>query len=106
MCLRVEDMALLAAVVAGNVEGEAAFHRRYAPRFEIVARQAGVPAQDCEDVAQDAMMAAVSQIKRGIFRGDCSLGTWLEVILRGKIADYKRSLRFRMASAEVGADDP
>ena len=35
-------------------------------------------------------MAAISQIRRGIFRGQSSRGTWLYTILKGKVADYWR----------------
>ncbi len=56
-----------------------------------VARRAGIPAQDCEDVAQEALVAALGQLRRGLFRGDSSLDTWLTYIVRGKIADYWRA---------------
>lgn len=88
-----QDASLLVGLAKGNPDAEQSFERRFRPRFELIARYGGVPPQDCEDVAQDAMLAALSQIKRGLFRSESSLGTWLEVIVRGKIVDYKRGLR-------------
>jgi RNA polymerase sigma-70 factor, ECF subfamily len=63
----------------------------YRSRFEHIAANAGVPRGDCPDVAQDALIAALGQIERGIFRGDSSIGTWLFTIVKGKIADYHRA---------------
>jgi RNA polymerase sigma factor (sigma-70 family) len=85
-----EDMAILAGVAGGDAASELAFDRRFRARFELIARCSGVPAQDCEDVAKEGLAAAFSQIRRNIFRGESSLGTWLELIVRGKIIDYKR----------------
>jgi RNA polymerase sigma factor (sigma-70 family) len=99
-----QDEFLLVGLATGNPDAERSFERRFGPRFELIARYAGVCLQDCEDVAQDAMLAALSQIKRGLFRNESSLGTWLEVIVRGKIADYKRGLR-RISPLDAERED-
>ncbi len=85
-----DDGAIVTGVADGDAASETAFDRRFRPRFELIARCSGVPMQDCEDVAQEALVAATGQIRRKMFRGESSLGTWLEAIVRGKIVDYKR----------------
>lgn len=92
-----EDTALVAGVEDGDPGAEAEFARRFKPRFELIARNSGVPAKDCEDVAQESLASAFSQIKRKMFRRESSLGTWLEKIIRGKIIDYRRSPQNRLA---------
>jgi RNA polymerase sigma-70 factor, ECF subfamily len=63
---------------------------KIAARLHYLAGKAGVAAQDCEDVVQEALADAMRQLNRGQFRGESSLGTWLQRILSGKIADYWR----------------
>lgn len=67
-----QDASLLVGLAEGNLDAEQSFERRFRPRFELIARYAGVRSQGCEDVAQDAMLAALSQIKRGLFRNESS----------------------------------
>lgn len=86
-----EDLELAARIVGGDEGAAEEFAREYTPRFRHLARRAGVPAQDCEDVAQEVFLAAFDQMQRGLYRGDSSLGVWLNSIVRGKIADYWRS---------------
>jgi RNA polymerase sigma factor (sigma-70 family) len=50
-------------------------------------------------VAQEVLASAISQIERGIYRGKARLGTWLEPIIRGKVAEYKRASGRRVISA-------
>lgn len=87
------DAMMLAGLAAGDPDAQRLFEQRFRGRFELIAGYSGVPPQDCEDIAQEALIAAFSQIARGLFRNESSLGTWLEVIVRGKIADYKRRTR-------------
>lgn len=89
--MKADDSALLSGLVEGDATAGTAFAERYRPRLIWLAQSAGVPVQDAEDVAQEALIASISQIQRGLFRGECSLGRWLETILRGKIIDYMRS---------------
>src|SRR5258708_4336181 len=64
---------------------------KYRERFLTLARFQGIQPQDCPDVVQDALCAAFDQIKRGVFRGESSLLTWLTKIVHGKVVDYQRS---------------
>jgi len=101
-----EDLALVARVVGADETAADAFAREYLPRFTHLAQRAGVPRQDCEDVAQEVFLAALSQMQRGIFRGDSSLGTWLDRILRGKIADYWRERPKEIVDTDAEAKSP
>ena len=49
-----------------------------------------MPSDDCADVAHETIATALDQLRRGMFRGDSSLKTWLVRILRGKVVDYWR----------------
>lgn len=96
-----EDLALVARIVGGDETAADEFAREYLPRFTHLARRNGVPGQDCEDVAQEVFLAAFSQMQRGLFRGDSSLGTWLDRILHGKIADYWRGRPKEIADTDA-----
>lgn len=97
-----EDLTLLTGVAEGDPRSESLFLSRFKSRFELIARSSGVPDEDCEDVAQEALTAAFSQIRRKLFRGESSLGTWLETILHGKIVDYqRRNQRRRLSTVAI-----
>lgn len=89
---RAEDLRIAAAFLEPNPDAEVEFDQKYRNRLRYLATRAGVPAEDAEDVAQEALAAAISQMRREIFRGDSSLATWLTAILRGRVADYWRRM--------------
>lgn len=95
-----DEPKVLAAIAAGDPGAYEALDRRFRQRLAWLARAAGIPAQDCEDVVQETLAAACDQLRRGLFRQKSSLGTWLEVLLRGKIVDYRRSPGKRSLSAD------
>jgi len=99
----VEDLSLVASIVSGEEAAADEFARKFSERFEWLARRRGVPAQDCQDVAQDALLAAFSQMQRGLFRGESKLGSWLEHILVGKINDYWRR---QLGNSSQSMDEP
>jgi RNA polymerase sigma factor (sigma-70 family) len=84
-------MELVKAIAADDQAAIETFVKKFRPRLVRFARRRGVRWPDCEDVAQEAVLAAVSQLQRGLFRGESSLSRWLDSILDGKIADYWRS---------------
>lgn len=94
-------LALVQRSGAANLED---FGQRTLVRFLQRARGAGIPAQDCEDVAQEAWLAALSQLRRGVFRGESSLETWLRRIIGGKIADYWRARGLRDVALTQATD--
>ncbi|MGH9848471.1 MAG: RNA polymerase sigma factor [Blastocatellia bacterium] len=57
-----DDLALVERIVGGDEEAAEAFGCQYQKRLAYLARRAGVPRQDCEDVAQEVWLAAVGQI--------------------------------------------
>jgi RNA polymerase sigma-70 factor, ECF subfamily len=91
--LYAEDLALVARIVNGEEAAAEEFARIYFERFVYLARRKGVPRQECQDVAQEALLAALSQMQRGLFRGESRLSTWLEHVLHGKALDYWRTQR-------------
>jgi RNA polymerase sigma-70 factor (ECF subfamily) len=98
-----EDSALVARITAGDEAAEEEFARKYSERFRYLAHYARVPWQDCQDVAQEALIAALGQMRRGLFRGDSQLGHWLVRIVHGKAMDYWRQ---RHAGSVVALDEP
>jgi RNA polymerase sigma factor (sigma-70 family) len=96
-----DDLSLAAAIAAGDQEATETFDRNFRRKLMNIAKKRGVPWPDCEDVAQDTLVAAVSQLQRGLFRGESSLGAWLRTILHGNIEDYRRSQQRRNPSAAL-----
>ncbi len=105
MVTHTEDLALVSRIVSGDENAADEFGRYYMERFIHLARRAGIPSQDCRDVAQEALVTAISQMQRVLFRGESSLGTWLEKIIRGKIAEYWRKRSNRGGSASLKSDN-
>jgi RNA polymerase sigma-70 factor (ECF subfamily) len=87
------ERKLINAISTGDQHGIERFDSQYRRYLENLARASGVPAEDCEDVAQEALIAAIRTIERGRFRGECSLQTFLVAILRKKITDHRRKQR-------------
>lgn len=105
MAASAEDLSLVSGLLEGDPTVGTVFTERYRPRLLWLAMSAGVPPQDREDVVQETLAASLSQIQRGLFRGECSLGRWLETIFRGKVVDYRRSRgRFVQPTADDGED--
>jgi RNA polymerase sigma factor (sigma-70 family) len=82
----------------------------YRPRLLWFARTMGVPTQDCADVAQEVLLIAIRDIRTGKFKGDSSLITWLDGILKHKVIDLWRiQMRqrdlFLSAEPVAGEDD-
>jgi len=84
------DRELIRRILAGDVAAVQEFDSRYRPRFELIARSLGARYPDDQDVAQEGIIDALRQLPN--FRWQCSLGTWLERILRGKLVDSRRKL--------------
>jgi RNA polymerase sigma factor (sigma-70 family) len=108
-----DDLELVARIVSGNEEAADEFAHSYYGLFEHLARRSKIPPDDSRDVAQEALIDAYRQLRRGSFQGKSSLGTWAGKIIKGKIADYwrkqSRSLESEItpapSTAEEG-DDP
>lgn len=62
-----DDMELVKAIAAGDQAAIETFVKRFRPRLVRFAGRRGVRWPDCEDVAQEAVLAAVSQLQQGLF---------------------------------------
>jgi RNA polymerase sigma factor (sigma-70 family) len=87
-----DDLTLTSAVAAGDESAEEIFAERFRDKLIFLAGKRGVPAVDCEDVADETLIAAIDQLRRGLFRGESSISTWLGRILTGKAADFWRKV--------------
>jgi RNA polymerase sigma factor (sigma-70 family) len=86
-----DDRALALRIRQGDAQAVEAFVQRFRSRIEWLAGRYGVLPEDRPDIAQDVLAAAVDQIHRDLYRGDCTLGTWIERIVHGKVVDFTRS---------------
>lgn len=86
-----EDLAFAARVMAGEREAAELLLYRCQIWTGQLARLKGVPAQEWGELANEALVTALGQMRRGLFRGECSFQTWMETIIRGKVADYWRA---------------
>jgi RNA polymerase sigma-70 factor (ECF subfamily) len=86
-----EEADLISRIAAGDQQAMADFALRYRPVVIASIRKQGIAEQDWADLVQEILSAAFSQIQRRVFRGDCSLGTWLTTIARGRAIDKARS---------------
>ncbi|MBK6795228.1 MAG: sigma-70 family RNA polymerase sigma factor [Acidobacteria bacterium] len=86
-------MKFVRKIINGEANAEDQFAWKYLPRFTFIAYKRHIPPQDCQDVAQEALLRAVRQIQQHQYKGESSLGTWLDHIISGAIADYYRKLK-------------
>lgn len=89
--MHTDDLAFVEKVVSGDREAAELFLYRCQLWTGQVARMSSLPNQEWGDVANEALLTALGQMQRGLFRGDASFQTWIERIIRGKIADYWRA---------------
>ena len=87
-----EDLELVALITAGNSAAEEKFFAKYRLWIEQEVRRRGVTAAEVEDIAQNVLLSAFDQIRRGNFHGQSLLKTWLDKIIQGKVNDYWRKL--------------
>lgn len=101
-----DDLTLTNAVTAGDRAAAELFAARFRDKLVFLAGKRGVHAADCEDVADETLITAFDQLRRGVFRGESSIGTWLEKILRGKAADFwrKGDNKLRRVSLDEGGE--
>jgi RNA polymerase sigma factor (sigma-70 family) len=83
-----DDLARARRIADGDAQAVEEFAREYHAWLAAQTRRCRVPAQDCEDIVQSALLAALDQLRRGLYRGESSLRTWVGWIVRGKVADY------------------
>lgn len=91
MATHTDDLAFVEKVANGDREAAELFLYRCQLWTGQLARMSGLPKQEWGDVANEALLTALGQMRRGLFRGESSFQTWVERIIRGKIADYWRA---------------
>ncbi|HEX9003564.1 MAG TPA: sigma-70 family RNA polymerase sigma factor [Blastocatellia bacterium] len=91
MSTHTDDLAFVEKVANGDREAAELFLYRCQLWTGQLARMSGLPKQEWGDVANEALLTALGQMRRGLFRGDSTFQTWVERIIRGKIADYWRA---------------
>ncbi len=85
-----EDLAFVRRIMEGDEAASEELVRKYSSNLKIHAYDRGVPGDETQDVVQETFIAAIIQIKKGNYRGEASLATWLHSILRRKVADHFR----------------
>lgn len=91
MTTHADDLAFVEKVANGDREAAELFLYRCQLWAGQLARMSSLPKQEWGDIANEALLTALGQMRRGMFRGDASFQTWVERIIRGKIADYWRA---------------
>lgn len=91
MATHTDDLAFVEKVANGEREAAELFLYRCQLWTGQLARMSNLPKQEWGDVANEALLTALGQMQRGLFRGESSFQTWVEKIIRGKIADYWRA---------------
>lgn len=91
MATHTDDLAFVEKVVKGDGEAAELFLYRCQLWTGQLARMSGLPKQEWGDIANEALLTALGQTRRGLFRGESSFQTWVEKIIRGKIAEYWRA---------------
>jgi RNA polymerase sigma-70 factor (ECF subfamily) len=84
-----DELAFVQLIAEGNEAAGEAFDAHFRPRLRrFVADR--IPEQDCDDLVQDVLLAALRSLRERRFRGESKIATWLISILKNKIADYWR----------------
>lgn len=86
-----EELAAAAATGHPDAAGEISVRFRARVRRQVVHRLAG--SAEVEDLVCEILEAAVETLRRGGFRGECRLSTFLHAIGRNRIAAHLRGRR-------------
>jgi RNA polymerase sigma-70 factor (ECF subfamily) len=73
--------------------------------FRLAARLTG-SAADADDVLQDAFTRAITALRRGAFKGDSSLSTWLYRITTNVALDRVRQAKGQQTEQASGEEEP
>lgn len=104
MPIQPEEARIIRGLISGDEPSVATLVQRYEPVMRAAFRLQGIPEHDHDDLLQEVVTTALSQIKRQMFRGESSLGTWLATIARGKAIDRKRSAAGRQGQITASLD--
>jgi RNA polymerase sigma factor (sigma-70 family) len=83
----------IAALARGDERAAVRFDEQFRARLNSLARKRRLSAQDAEDIAQIVIADALQQLRRGAFRGESALSSWLYRIFENKIASHWRKAK-------------
>lgn len=100
-----EEPDLAAAIAAGDAEAEAEFCRRFESRIRRKVEAALSRGPDCEDLTNEILQGTIHSLRRGGFRGECRLSTFVHAVARNKIAEHlrRRRIETRPLTEEIPA---
>ena len=90
MSVQDQDRDLAERIADRDERAADLFHKLHTEALLAAARNNGLAPEDCQDAVQEVLVTAIQQIRAGRFRGESSVSTWLQAILRRKILDYWR----------------
>lgn len=90
MSVQDQDRDLAERIADRDEKAADLFHKLHTEALLAAARNNGLAPEDCQDAVQEVLVTAIQQIRAGRFRGESSVSTWLQAILRHKILDYWR----------------
>jgi RNA polymerase sigma-70 factor (ECF subfamily) len=87
------DEELGAAIAGGDTDAEGELFLRFRPKVRRQVEHALRDRGDCEDTTSEILQAAIAALRRGSFRGECRLSTFLHAVARNKIGEQIRRKR-------------
>ncbi|BCS31943.1 hypothetical protein TBR22_A11460 [Luteitalea sp. TBR-22] len=100
-----DDAALVARVRAGDPDAEAELARRFAPRMRVLCLARTRRPDLANDLAQDAMIALLLELRRGGLRDPAALPAFAAGIARNIVrSEHRASRRHDVGSLEVDVD--
>ena len=90
MSVQDQDRDLAERIADRDEKAADLFQKLHTEALLAAARNNGLAPEDCQDAVQEVLVTAIQQIRAGRFRGESSVSTWLQAILRHKILDYWR----------------
>ncbi|MCQ9370158.1 sigma-70 family RNA polymerase sigma factor [Corynebacterium sp. 35RC1] len=91
------DLELVETFTHGDHQAFAEITRRHYRKLWMLARRYTGSEHDADDVMQDTMLKVIANIDR--YRGDASLGTWLQRMVRNTCYDHMQRKRSKQAES-------
>lgn len=100
-----ERANLQSAIAAGDVQAEDDLCHTFAPRILRLVERSFANRTEAQDIASEILEAVLANLRRGAFRGECQLGTYVYAIARNKIAERIRRRGPEPATLDEGLPD-
>ena len=85
-----DEAELCAAIQAGDSAAEAELFLKFQARVRRLVDQTFRGGPDRDDLAAEILEGVLASLRRGGFRGDCRLGTFVHAVAKNKIAEALR----------------